>query len=82
MEANPFILKIATVLINPAIKGLFIIALLAFLWGVLMFVKNADDEAARTKGRNTILWGVVGMAIMVAAGGIIRIAIGTVHTIK
>lgn len=81
-SADPFILKIAQVLINPAIKGLFLVALLTFLWGVLKFVQNADDEGARGEGRKVIMWGVIGMAIMVAAGGIIRIALGTINTIK
>jgi hypothetical protein len=80
--ANNLILKFADVIINPAIRGLFLIALLMFLWGVFQFVKNADDEGARTTGRNMILWGVIGMAIMVAAGGIIRIAVGTVESIR
>jgi hypothetical protein len=79
---DPLILKIAQVLINPAIKGLFLIALLTFLWGVLEFVKNSDDETSRSKGKQIILWGVIGMAIMVAAGGIIRIALGTVNTLR
>jgi hypothetical protein len=80
--ANNLILKFADVIINPAIRGLFLIALLMFLWGVFQFVKNADDVGARTTGRNMILWGVIGMAIMVAAGGIIRIAVGTVESIR
>jgi hypothetical protein len=79
--ADPFILKIATVIVNPAIRGLFLIALLMFLWGVLQFVRGADDESARSKGRLMILWGVIGMAIMIGAAGIIRIAVGTVNAI-
>lgn len=80
--ANDLILKFADAVINPAIKGLFVIALLMFLWGVLQFVKNADDEGARKTGRNMILWGVVGMAIMIGAAGIIRIAVGTVGALR
>ncbi len=76
------ILKLAEVIINPAIKGLFIIALLLFLWGVMQFVKNADNPGDRDTGRQHILWGVVGMAIMVGAGAIIRIAMGTVNTLR
>lgn len=82
MQADPFIVKVADVLINPAIKGLFLIALLVFLAGVVGFIKNAGDDGARTKGKSLILWGVIGMAIMIAAGGIIRIALGTVNTLK
>ena len=80
--ANAFIVKIADVIINPAIRGLFLLALLVFLWGVFQFIKNADNDTARQTGRSMILWGVIGMSIMVAAGGIIRIAMGTVNAIK
>jgi hypothetical protein len=80
--ADPLILKVAQVIINPAIKGLFLIALLIFLWGILQFIRNADDEGSRKTGKNAILWGVIGMSIMIAAGGIIRVAVGTVNTFK
>lgn len=82
MPANPLILKLAEVIINPAIKGLFLIALLTFLWGVMKFVKNSDNDGERTTGKNLIFWGVIGMAIMVAAGGVIRIAMGTVGALR
>jgi uncharacterized membrane protein len=80
--ADPFIIKFAQVIVNPAIKGAFLIALLVFLYGLMNYIRNADESAERTKGKNAIFWGVIGMSIMVAVAGIIRIAIGTINTLK
>lgn len=75
---NEFLGKIATNIINPAIILLFVIALVAFLWGVLQFVRKAGDEEARTVGGRHIMYGIIGMAIMISAFGIMRFITGTI----
>lgn len=72
-----FIQKIGTVVINPIIQVLFGAALVIFLWGVWEFIKGADSPDARSKGVQHIFWGVIGMTIMVAVFGIIRILLNT-----
>ena len=55
----------------------FIIALavIVFLWGVLKFVTAAGDEEKRKEGRGFIIWGLVGLAIMLALWGVIGLLI-------
>ena len=69
--------KIDKFILNPIIIFLFAIALLVFIWGIFEFLSNADNETARTKGKRAILYGVIGMVIMVGVFGIINIIIGT-----
>jgi hypothetical protein len=76
---DAIIQKFATVIIDPAIKGLFVISLLVFLWGIVEYIKKADNDTERKKGKDHILWGIIGMAIMVSAEIIINIAVGTVE---
>ena len=75
--ADQLLNKIAANILNPAIVLLFAVALLVFLWGVLQFVRGADDAEARTLGGRHILYGVIGMAIMLSAFGILRFITGT-----
>jgi len=61
-------------IINPIIGILFAFALVMFLWGVAKYLFNAEDETARSQGKNHMIWGLVGMFIMVSVMGIIDIA--------
>ena len=62
-------------LITPAESLIFALAVIYFLWGVFVFIKNADSAEKRKEGFNHIVWGIVGMAIMISAKGIINIII-------
>lgn len=70
--------KIMNVIIVPIIEGLFIFTLLIFTWGVVELIMHADEDKAREKGRQHILWGVIGIAIMVSAFGLIRLIGNTI----
>lgn len=79
MEAlDNFILRLVTVIVNPLIQLMFAAALVYFLWGVVKYIKDADSESAREEGRRHILWGLVGLFIMVAVYGIILVVRRTV----
>ncbi len=73
-----YINKFTEQIVNPAILFLFALALVYFLYGMVMFIKNADDEKARNEGKQNMIWGIVGLFIMVGVYGILRIIIGTV----
>jgi hypothetical protein len=70
--------KISEHILNPLILLMFALATVMFLWGVFQFLVNSDDSEARDTGRRHILWGVIGMFIMVSVYAIIRIALTTV----
>jgi len=73
-----YINKFTEQIVNPAILFLFALALVYFLYGMVVFIKNADDEKARNEGKQNMIWGIVGLFIMVGVYGILRIVIGTV----
>lgn len=68
-------------ILNPLIYLIFASALLVFLYGVFEFIKNSDDSEERKKGGQHILWGVIGMAIMISAYGIINFVLSTMWNI-
>lgn len=69
--------KINRYILNPIIGLLFLVALLTFLWGLIELIAKAGSEDARQSGRRNIMWGIVGMFIMIAVYGIIRIILNT-----
>ncbi len=77
MNAEKLIHNFATVILNPFIALMFGVALIIFLWGVFQYLWGGDSEEARKTGGLHILWGVVGLAIMLSAFGILNLALGT-----
>ena len=65
--------KIVTVVVNPAIQVLLAIAILYFLWGVWIFVRNSDSADARQDGARHIGYGLVGIFVMVSVFGIMAL---------
>jgi phosphotransferase system glucose/maltose/N-acetylglucosamine-specific IIC component len=69
--------RLNSVIIFPLMTLLTAAALLVFLWGGLQFIIGAGDETARKKGKQHMLWGIVGLLIILSAYTILRIAAGT-----
>ena len=57
--------------IRPAIIFLFLLATTVFIWGLIEFIANAESEEARTRGKRNIVYGIIGMTIMLATGAIL-----------
>lgn len=75
--AADFVAKVNNAIINPLLALIFAAALLYFLWGGFEFITNADNEKGRETGRQHMLWGVVGMLIMVSVFAILRVFLAT-----
>lgn len=73
-----FVGKISTEILNPLIALMFAVALLVFIWGVARYIWSPDDESLRESGRKSMLWGIIGMVIMVSVFGIMRFIITAV----
>lgn len=70
--------KIFEYLVQPFLGFLFMLALVMFMYGVFRFVGTSDkssDDAQ--KGRQHMLWGVIGMFVMMSVFGIIRVILQT-----
>lgn len=72
-----FVADLNRIIINPLILLLFSLAALLFAWGILQFVARSSNEEAREIGRQHMLYGLLGMFIMVAVFGIIRLLLNT-----
>lgn len=68
---NCLIDKVIDQIINPLIPVLIGIGLIVFFWGIIQFVLNADSEEKRSTGKQHMMWGIIGIFIMVSVWGII-----------
>lgn len=59
--------NLVTILI-PIVMGL---AVLVFFWGLVKYIANASDEAAKAEGKNLMIWGMIALLVMVALWSIL-----------
>ncbi len=76
-SVDDLLFKLNDKILNPAIEFAFIIALVVFLWGVTDYIRGAANEEKRKKGRDHMLWGIIGFVIMFGVFGIITILVRT-----
>jgi uncharacterized membrane protein len=73
LSIKQLMFRISYYLINPLIIVGFVAALLYFIWGLIEFLRKRDvSAAAGQEGRDHMLWGIVGLVIMVSAFAIMR----------
>jgi len=65
--------RVVSSVINPLIYLMFGVALLFFVWGVVEMVAKADNESARAKGKQHIIWGLIGLVVMFSVFGLVNI---------
>jgi hypothetical protein len=65
-------------IVNPLIALMMAVAIIYFLWGVFDFVRHADSSEERKKGGMHMLYGALGLFIMVTAYGILNLILGTI----
>ena len=76
-EAAGFVDTLNRVILFPFIYLLMSVAFLVFLWGCAQYVFNANNDSEREKGKKHIMWGLIGLLIMVSAWSILGIVAGT-----
>lgn len=64
-------------IVNPLIVVMFAAALVAFVWGVRGYISGADNPEVRAKGSQQIMWGIIGMGLMVMTFAIVKIILNT-----
>ena len=64
---------------NVAVPVIFSLAFIVFIWGVFnYFIAGGHDEEKRDKGKQLMLYGILGFFIMVSVWGLVNILVGSV----
>lgn len=63
---------------NVLVPVIFSVAFIVFLWGAFeVFILGANSEDAKVKGKNLMLWGLIGFFVMVSVWGLVNILTST-----
>jgi hypothetical protein len=65
--------------VNSAlVPALLAVAFITFLWGVFKyFIRDAADEKSLAEGRQFVLWGLIGFAVILSVWGLVAIVTNT-----
>ena len=73
MSVDELIGKIASEILSPLITFFVVAAVVVFFWGVVEYMAGAGGGEGRAKGKRHIIWGLVGLFIMLAVAGILQV---------
>ena len=77
MSITELLNKVNDLVLNPIIILAFAVALLVFFWGVVQFINSETADSKRAEGQRKLIFGLLGMFIMISAFGIIRFILST-----
>jgi hypothetical protein len=66
-----------TQVINALIPFFIGIAVLVFIYGIIKYVLSGGDEGARKEARNYMIFGIIGIFVMVSVWGLVNLLTGT-----
>lgn len=77
-DGTNFFVNLQAAIIDPLITLFAVAAFVVFVWGVVEFIRGADNQEARGKGQKHIIWGLIGLTIIFGARAIIALISTTV----
>lgn len=77
-ETRDILEKINHAIIDPLIFLMLALGMLVFMWGIVEFISGADNEEKVTQGKQHMVWGIIGIFIMLSAWGILRVICNTI----
>ena len=61
-------------IIDSLIPLVAALTLLVFFFGLAKFIKNSGDTKNHAEGKNLMIWGLIGLFVMISVFGILRFA--------
>ncbi len=69
--------NVNSMIVNPLIGFLFALAVLYFLYGMAQFIFNQENDEKKTTGKSHMMWGIVGITIMMGVWTILNLVLRT-----
>ena len=71
------------IIVKSIIPLLFSLAVAGFIWGVIQYFLNPENEENRKKGKSYMLWGIISLFVIISMWGLVAVigntfGIGTV----
>jgi phosphatidylglycerophosphatase A len=68
-----FLENIYSELFSPIASLLFVLATVIFFWGVIEYIAESSNEESVSDGKRHIVWGLVGIVIIISVWGIMNL---------
>ena len=78
-SVDSFVLNLNRLIVNPLIVLLFALAAAFFLYGMFEFLMNQDKEEKKTAGKSHMIYGVLGMTIMMGVFFLMNLILKTLN---
>ena len=75
-EAAKLISNIKDYILNPIIGFMFAVAVVMFIYGIVEYIWSADNEDKVAVGKTHMIYGIIGMFVMIGVYGILNILSG------
>ena len=75
-EAAKLIFNIKEYILNPIIGFMFAVAVVMFIYGIVEYIWSTDNEEKVEVGKKHMIWGIVGIFVMLGVYGILNILSG------
>ncbi len=76
---DTFLVNLNREIVNPLIGLLFALAVLYFLYGMAQFILSEQNDEKKTDGKSHMMWGIIGITIMMGVWTILGIVIDTLN---
>lgn len=77
-DVDTFVKKLNKFIFNPAIAFLVTLAVVYFLYGIYEYIQGSTSDEAREKGQRHMIWGLIGLFIMISVFFIMKVLLGTI----
>ncbi len=64
-------------LIKSVVPLLFTLATVGFIWGVIQYMLNPDNEEKRKEGKSFMLWGIIALFVIISMWGLVGVLTNT-----
>jgi len=75
-EAAKLISNIKVYILNPIIGFMFAVAVVMFIYGIVEYIWSADNEEKIAVGKKHMIYGIIGIFVMIGVYGILNILSG------
>ncbi len=58
-------------ILTPILTLIALAAFVIFVWGIVDFIRGADNQEKRTAGQQHMIWGIIGLVIIFGANAIV-----------
>jgi hypothetical protein len=64
-------------LMKTIVPFLFTLATAAFIWGIIQFFLNPENEEKRKNGKSYMIWGIIALFVMISMWGLVGVLSNT-----